>query len=167
MSVENNIDPRGGNFQETECSLDKSTSIGLCMKAPGGPVKFQNPACVAICNDQLGVSCNEDCLSKFSGSCSNNYGRNIQMHGQWCDVLMINRDDQYVIVLTPQDEILEARLEALKSFLITPREFEISAMILKGFSNREIGEHLNIAPSTVKTHLNNIYRKIPKHLLTR
>ncbi|USN47535.1 MAG: helix-turn-helix transcriptional regulator [Pseudobdellovibrionaceae bacterium] len=80
---------------------------------------------------------------------------------------MINRDDQYVIVLTPQDEILEARLEALKSFLITPREFEISAMILKGFSNREIGEHLNIAPSTVKTHLNNIYRKIPKHLLTR
>ena len=43
---------------------------------------------------------------------------------------------------------------------LTPREIEVSRLIRKGFTSREIGEFLLIARSTVEKHTENIYRKI-------
>jgi LuxR family maltose regulon positive regulatory protein len=42
---------------------------------------------------------------------------------------------------------------------ITPREKEIVSEMARGLSNLEIAWQLNITESTVKTHINNIYRK--------
>ncbi|MBQ2391375.1 MAG: response regulator transcription factor [Clostridia bacterium] len=41
----------------------------------------------------------------------------------------------------------------------TPAEERVLKLIVKGYSNKEIGEMLNIANTTVKTHLFNIYQK--------
>jgi LuxR family maltose regulon positive regulatory protein len=49
------------------------------------------------------------------------------------------------------------------SALIEPlseRELEVLRLIAAGLSNREIAEKLFVAVSTVKTHINNIYRKL-------
>lgn len=43
---------------------------------------------------------------------------------------------------------------------LTRREREIVPMIGKGLSNKEIGEHLQIAIPTVKTHVHNILEKL-------
>ncbi len=43
---------------------------------------------------------------------------------------------------------------------LTPREREILSLIAQGESNRQISAHLVISLSTVKTHINNIYRKL-------
>jgi DNA-binding CsgD family transcriptional regulator len=43
---------------------------------------------------------------------------------------------------------------------LTAREAEIIAWLTYGKTNREIGELLFLAPSTVKKHLDNIYRKL-------
>jgi len=44
-------------------------------------------------------------------------------------------------------------------FGLTPREKEIIGLLLKGKSNREIGEELYVSPRTVEAHVYNIYRK--------
>ncbi len=50
-----------------------------------------------------------------------------------------------------------------RSSLVEPlssRELEVLALVDAGFSNQEIAAKLNIAASTVKTHINNIYGKL-------
>ncbi len=43
---------------------------------------------------------------------------------------------------------------------LTPREREVLALIGKGLSNREIGEHLIISEKTAKTHVANLLRRV-------
>jgi LuxR family maltose regulon positive regulatory protein len=43
---------------------------------------------------------------------------------------------------------------------LSERELEVLDLIAAGLSNREIADRLFIAVSTVKTHINNIYRKL-------
>jgi LuxR family maltose regulon positive regulatory protein len=43
---------------------------------------------------------------------------------------------------------------------ITPREQHMLRLLGASLSNQEIAEQCSIAPSTVKTHLENIYRKL-------
>ena len=43
---------------------------------------------------------------------------------------------------------------------LTGREIEVLTLIELGLSNGEIAERLSLAPSTVKTHINNIYSKL-------
>lgn len=57
---------------------------------------------------------------------------------------------------TPQDKT---------EYLLTEREIEILKEIVKGSSHSEIGERLFISPNTVRTHMNNIYKKL--HLNSR
>jgi LuxR family transcriptional regulator, maltose regulon positive regulatory protein len=43
---------------------------------------------------------------------------------------------------------------------LSERELEVLQLIANGLTNRQIAENLVIAPSTVKTHINNIYSKL-------
>lgn len=44
--------------------------------------------------------------------------------------------------------------------LLSRREFDVMALLCKGYSYREIGEKLFVSPNTVRFHLKNIYRKL-------
>jgi LuxR family maltose regulon positive regulatory protein len=50
---------------------------------------------------------------------------------------------------------------------LTDREQEILQLLAKGFSNREIADHLVIGLSTVKTHINSLYGKLGTHRRTQ
>lgn len=43
---------------------------------------------------------------------------------------------------------------------LSARELEVLKLVSQGLSNQQIAAKLNIAPSTVKTHINNIYGKL-------
>jgi ATP/maltotriose-dependent transcriptional regulator MalT len=43
---------------------------------------------------------------------------------------------------------------------LSERELEVLRLIAVGLSNREIADEIVVATSTVKTHINNIYRKL-------
>jgi DNA-binding CsgD family transcriptional regulator len=51
---------------------------------------------------------------------------------------------------------LEARIAALG---LTERQAEVTRLIARGLSNREIAEQLQVSPSTVKRHLENVYER--------
>jgi len=54
-------------------------------------------------------------------------------------------------------ENLEAHL--MPGEKLTPREIEITILIIKGYTNKDIASKLFVSPNTVKTHLRNIYNK--------
>ena len=43
---------------------------------------------------------------------------------------------------------------------LTPRELQVLALMCEGLSNKVIGRHLKIAPSTVKVHVSRILREL-------
>jgi DNA-binding CsgD family transcriptional regulator len=62
-------------------------------------------------------------------------------------------------VLTQQSEVdfVEPRLAVVG---LSPREAEVLALVRTGASNAQIAVRLHVAPSTVKKHLDTIYRKL-------
>ena len=46
---------------------------------------------------------------------------------------------------------------------LTPREKEILTLVALGYSNKTISDDLRISPSTVKSHVHNIFKKINVH----
>jgi len=42
---------------------------------------------------------------------------------------------------------------------LSPREQETARLVAQGLSDKEIARHLNIATTTVRTHLENAFRK--------
>jgi len=51
--------------------------------------------------------------------------------------------------------------------LLSERELEVLALIASGESNGEIASKLFVSVSTVKTHINNLYRKLEAHTRTQ
>jgi DNA-binding NarL/FixJ family response regulator len=46
------------------------------------------------------------------------------------------------------------------SLPLTPAEAKVFWEVVQGFTNRQIGEHLNLSPRTVQTHLSNMLTKL-------
>lgn len=57
------------------------------------------------------------------------------------------------------DTPVPATLALLRQNGLSPREEEITGLILRGLSNKEIGQKLFISEKTVKTHINSILQK--------
>jgi DNA-binding NarL/FixJ family response regulator len=53
--------------------------------------------------------------------------------------------------------------ELLKAVRMTERERAVFDLIADGLSNKEIGQHLNLATNTVKGHVHNILEKLALH----
>ena len=47
-----------------------------------------------------------------------------------------------------------------RRYKMSPREFEISMLVCRGFNDKEIASDLQIVLGTVKTHIRNVYRKV-------
>lgn len=60
---------------------------------------------------------------------------------------------------TERDPI-NAALSGMTNGVLTPREIEITALILRGHSNAAIAQRLGIANGTVKIHRKNIHQKL-------
>lgn len=58
------------------------------------------------------------------------------------------------------EEIFAAFLGAMDGHDISERELEVAWLLYRGYTNRQIGEELYIAETTVKKHVSHIYQKL-------
>jgi DNA-binding CsgD family transcriptional regulator len=58
-----------------------------------------------------------------------------------------------------QDLAVEASPGPKKTFGLTPRELEITALVAEGCANKEVASLCKISDETVKHHLKNIFDK--------
>jgi DNA-binding CsgD family transcriptional regulator len=56
--------------------------------------------------------------------------------------------------------LLARRRGGLRASHLTARELEVLTLVAQGLRRRKIAEQLSISPATVKTHLENVYRKL-------
>lgn len=77
-----------------------------------------------------------------------------------CAWLAQSKDIQQLFTLPQQQFLSSLSLWSQEQSTLTKREADVLSLLVKGNSNKEIGDQLFITVATVKTHLINIYGKL-------
>ncbi len=65
-----------------------------------------------------------------------------------------------LLTLIDTSSTVSARLDTFaKAYQLTPAETKVAALLFEGYTNSEIGDHLNASPETAKSHVASILRK--------
>lgn len=164
--------------EKDDNNLFNSEKIGLCIKDQNKNVIFQNSLCKKVCNERAGTVCTDHCMSKYdvmSGEeqVFNEGIRNfhhIQMPDAMIDATVVNDSDKITTIFYRVDEHHNEQMDYFKNKGLTKTEMSVISNVLHGKTNNEIAKQMFVSKATLKTHLNNIYKKIPqamKNLLSR
>jgi DNA-binding CsgD family transcriptional regulator len=148
-----------------ETSLETS-NIAVCVKDPEKRVLMQNDECRSVCGEQLGQVCEKGCMELYARDRLQQWKdwgsrvySNSLIHGSFYDVTLLFSTDHIITFLQPLKEKYEKALSYYREKGLTKRESEVIALAIQGISNTGICKRLSISRATLKTHLNNIYRK--------
>lgn len=141
--------------------------LAVCKKDSSGVVVLQNSVCKKICGDRSNQICTDGCMKHYqSANPRDKKGtlqfKNKKMGDKKFDILMVNSGSSLLSLLYDLDKKERDDLYLYRKFNLTPRELEITLLVDQGQSNQEISSQLFISTKTVKTHINNILKKIPQ-----
>jgi DNA-binding CsgD family transcriptional regulator len=141
----------------------------LCVLKPGRRVDFQNRACRALCGNYTGEDCPQYCASSCgldteatSPGGGTRFFPNTRVGKEQFDALFIDRGPRRLVILSPLAGKHERLLARFLSKGLSRREMDVVRLGLKGLPNKRVREELGVSAATLKTHLNNIYRKYPE-----
>lgn len=149
-------------------------SIGVCVKSPDGVVQTQNHKCMEVCGDQLGKKCAFGCglfISEKMAAWGIDKGFNTfrctMNHGLRINVALINDGVHLTSLIYDVTETVRDQMAAAEKFRLSNAETKVLELYLHGYTNAEIAAKLFVCRTTLRTHLNNIYKKIPANLKAR
>ncbi|KHD87133.1 MAG: two-component response regulator-like protein [Bdellovibrio sp. ArHS] len=152
-----------------ELSLGKK--LGMCIKNQEEKVLFQNDTSIKTCGPMVGQVCNKTCnalckkISEYSAvSPGMHVFKDSELEGQKVDIMIVNDGDRIttlLYLLEGQEEQKQKQEAFFREKGLTKSELRIMNMVLEGHTNAVIAEKLFISKATLKTHLNNIYKKLP------
>ncbi len=146
---------------------DIESTLGLCIKNKDKEVLYQDQKCLDSCGDMRGQICTKGCMESYATVPGMTLVKNSKVNDGTVDAVVIN-DNQKITTLLyhhnqnvhneEEEKLMRAKLI---SFGLTKSELAIFLKVLKGARNTEICQELFISRATLKTHLNNIYKKLP------
>jgi hypothetical protein len=139
--------------------------MGKCIKDTSGEVLFQNELCIKTCGDMNGAICSKGCMDSYSPIRGMTLIKNMKVDNNEVDVVLINDGITLTTLLHYNEINEEVRVKEtakLLSFGLSKSELTIFLKVLDGKKNSQIKTELFISKSTLKTHLNNIYKKLPE-----
>jgi len=149
-----------------ETSLTEN-QIGFCIKDKSKQVLYQNDVCTGICGFLQNQTCAIGCMElyenddtqqwKENGSC---VYKNTYVHEQFYDVTVLVSDAQLITFLQPLKVNHQQAIAFYQNKGLSEKELKVITHVIQNFSNEAIYQSLNISKATLKTHLNNIYRKV-------
>ncbi len=154
-------------------AIGASEALALCIKSPEAKVLKQSASCKMLCGDESGRICDKGCMALLKRRSDQSIPLGMQsfpaqsIGNQTVDIVVINDGSALITIMMSLENDLEIQSKRIESCGLTRRESEISALVLRGKTNREIAKTLHIALSTVKKHLYSIYQKIPDHEITK
>ena len=163
------INPRGGKLISWFDEAFGDSRSNICVQREGGKIFYQNSSCRKLCGNFFGKICPQTCVSsceKAAGQRLN--GEGLQFFGyrkvgnQHFDVLFFGEEPWRLILLYPLQRKYEAWMKRFQERNLSRRELEIANLCLQGLTNSKIMGELSISKATLKTHLNNLYKKIPE-----
>lgn len=146
-------------------------NTGICVKSKDTTVEYQNSVCEKICGNQQGKKCIKGCVLKINANESNQVFkpgfelfRNMNVDASSVDCVIFNDGEKIITLLVNNQEIIQQQLNLIKKYKLSASELNIIKKFLEGTTNTEIAKQLFISKSTLRTHLNNIYKKLPVDL---
>ena len=147
----------------------RKSRTSVCLLKAGSKVYYQNAACKKLCGTFTGKSCPLSCVQ----SCEKAEGKpmpsdgihffsNRKVGNQYFDALFFNAVPLRMVMLYPLQKKFNAWLRRLRERNLSRRELEIAHLCVQGHTNTSIAKKLFISKATLKTHLNNIYKKMPE-----
>lgn len=151
--------------------VNLGAKLGLCVKSQDKQVIYQNENSVKTCGMMVGQICSKGCMNLYHEieECSAiSEGMKLfkatDVDGHKVDALIVNDGERITTLLYPLDEDQE-KFKKQEMFFktrgLTKSELRIMQMVMQGMTNAAIAEKLFISKATLKTHLNNIYKKLP------
>jgi len=142
--------------------------MGLCIKDTHRKVLYQNEVCKEHCGNMEGSPCNKGCMCCYVSN-EKNPSRNegVQLYtdrkckDQFLDMVIVNDGERLITMLYNVSKKHERELEYFTDKGLSKRELQVVRMVVQGQTNSEIVKALKISKATLKTHLNNIYKKLP------
>lgn len=153
--------------------LSLGDHLAVCIKDLEKCVQFQNSLSEHICGPTTGRVCNKSCMTMYetASECVPTFGgmslyKNVEVEGQKVDAVIIEDHEKVTTLLQLHQEEDNESLRKKEAFYqdrgLTKSELRIMGMVNQGYTNAMIAEKLFISKATLKTHLNNIYKKLPK-----
>lgn len=145
----------------------QASHIAVCVKNANKEVLEQNELCKQICGDSLGEICERGCMALYAEDDVlqwKDWGarvyKNSHIHDAFFDVTLLLSGKNIITFLQPLKDKYEQALAHYQGKGLTRRETEVVSLTIRGDSNIDICQALSISKATLRTHLNNIYRKL-------
>lgn len=145
--------------------------LGVCIKDQGKRVVYQNGLSLQMCGNQVGQVCGKACTKLYQQmeECSAisqgmRLFKNTDLDGSKVDAMIVNDGAQISTFIYPLEDVQDKTQKQEAYFVergLTKSEIRIMQMVMQGMINSEIAEKLFISKATLKTHLNNAYKKLP------
>ena len=141
--------------------------IAICKKNSAGKVHYQNMECQKICGERVGQTCTDNCMELYNkANIRQAKGtfqfKHVKIDNDDYDILMINDGESIVSILYNLSQKKAEDAHFFEQFNLTTSELKIVDLVSQGLSNKEISDLQFISTTTLKTHINNILKKIPK-----
>lgn len=157
--------------EEAKQFMSLGSKLGLCIKDLDKKVIFQNTNCIKTCGSMVGTVCGKTCMQIYKQveecaavSEGMKLFKGTEVDGHRVDALIVNDGEQITTLLYPLDEDQD-KFKKQEAFFkergLTKSELRIMQMVMQGMTNATIAEKLFISKATLKTHLNNVYKKLP------
>lgn len=152
--------------------LENSNSIGICIKNKSSIVTYQNITCKNHCGDQINNVCQKGCMLAYSAESPESIKQGVHYRGIIdSDVgpieSIVIEDNQCITTifydLKNKKVAIQEDLDNLKDISLTNSELTILNEILAGKTKTEIAKALFVSLSTIKNHINNLYKKLPQN----
>jgi DNA-binding CsgD family transcriptional regulator len=145
--------------------------VGICIKSQDETVEHQNELCIKTCGNQVGKKCEKGCMLHYKNSSVDaafdrgfKLLKNLDSDGHSLDAVMFNDGQKLTTLFYDKAEVLKNQMEFIKRFSLSKAELSVIEKFLAGYKSREIADQLFISKATLRTHLNNIYKKLPANL---
>lgn len=145
----------------------RTGDVAVCIKNTDREILEQNDLCKRICGDCLGERCERGCMALFADDSEaqwKDWGSRVYtnslIHGEFFDVTLLHSVEHIITFLQPLKEKYDQALAYYRERGLTRREIDVVALTIRGITNTNICESLSISKATLRTHLNNIYRKL-------
>lgn len=145
--------------------------IGICIKLNNTSVEYQNSKCREICGNQVGQKCEKGCILILNAEKTGQVPqigfrlyRNMAIDNQTVDCIIAQDGEKIITLFLNSQEFVLNQIDLLKKYSLSVSELAVIKRFLEGYANSEIASQLFISKSTLRTHLNNIYKKLPAGL---
>lgn len=147
-----------------------ASHVGICIKDLTKKILFQNQACMNRCGDKAGATCRDQCMKSYHSHSDPialqgvHIPPHVDMATKDFETVVVNDGRFITTIQCPITEKNSAIMEEILKYGLTKTELKIVEMRLGHLSNQEVATKLFISSATLRTHLNNAYKKMPAHL---